>query len=332
MIHKRISLISLLLAGTLFFSPALHGQPIPNDDISTQLDGFRKMMIEQKKAVWGVSIGLHVELNKKRKSAFRLFSSFALAQVVSQHQWHAIGGFQTEIELYRGGLGSSLLNTERNKINVEWRNIPLLGVGFGNTLPLNGRPLFVSIGQSMGALYNPFDYSVSLGSYFINGINHKRNQQLGFVSIGLNFLNLYYANDGPPFGGIGLGDRFDRYWTGSGELGFYYAQGGLPFVSAAMRYDKFSGYQPLLYELGTMLQIDNLPYAKKGEQFYNQSRFQYRFGMRNGLLLGYSKYQPVKTDVQNLIHFFGRMPYHASPLGPHRAFIMEYQFRSLNAF
>ncbi|MFK8008108.1 MAG: hypothetical protein AB8H03_17250 [Saprospiraceae bacterium] len=320
-----------LLFITLFsFSFFLSAQTTlePNDKVVDIFHIYKKNILNRKSFVWGVSGGITFDISTKRNSAFRLFLSGSIARnVIQKDHFNTLGSLQTEIEFFRGGLGTSVLNDERYKIHAEMRIYPQLvfGLDYGNKL--DGRPMTISIGQSMSTLYDPFDGSITIGTCFINGLNHKRNQQLGFLMLGIRNFQGFYANDGPPFGMFGLGDKFDRLWTGSGQLGLFFLNDYSFFTDYAIRYDKFTGYQPNIYELGYTLQVDNLPYYNNEIQYYNQSRYQLRLGIRNSSHLTISLFNPNSIDMQDLIHYKLSMPYHVKPMGKFWTFGLDYQYK-----
>jgi len=291
---------------------------------------YKEALLDKNKLVWGFSLGATIDLGAKRNSALRLFVSGAIAKTLTNNDVvDALATVQSEIEFYRGGLGSSVLNDERYKINIEMRTYPQIVLGFDFDNRMIGRPMSLSIGQSMSTLYDPFDASLSLGSSFINGINHRRNQQVGYIIGGYRNFQAYYANDGPFFGGIGLGDRFDRWWTGAAQVALFFLNDNGFVTDFGIRYDRFTGYQPHLYELAKTLQIDNLPYKKTKEQYFNQGRFQLRVGLQNISHLTFSIYNPNWNDVQDRIHYITGAPYHIKLMDRFWTLGMDFQYKNI---
>lgn len=300
----------------------------PGNKVHEVFDIYKENVLTQKNLVWGASIGGIIDFSGKRNASLRLWISGSIARSIYQKQdFYVLGNIQTEIEFFRGGLGTSSFNEERSKFSIELRNYLQLIAGGDFGQRMDGRPMNISLGQSMSTLYDPLDVSINLGTCFINGLNHKRNQHLGFGAIGARYVQLYYANDGPPWGNIFLGDKFDRLWTGSGQLGIYFLNDSGLITDLALRYDKYTGYQPHIYELGYTIQIDNLPYKEKDKQYFNQSRWQVRVGIRNMTHVNLSIYNPLRRDVQNAIHYERSMPYHTTPLGRFYTFGLDYQYR-----
>lgn len=294
------------------FENGIDNYDFSNAQLRQNIQQYNQHVNTGRNLVWGTSIGASLELGKNSKGSFRVFISASLLQnFTGSEQYKAFGGLQSELEFFRGGLGSSIHNSESSKFNIEWRNSVqlLLGADNHSGKEIWAKPLMPSIGQSFSGLYNPLDYSISIGTTIINGVNHPRNQQLGFGSLSILPLQFYYYNDGPPFGR--LADSYDRYWTGGGGFGFYYVHGSKNVLTdVEVRYDRYTGYQPLLYEMGNTLGIDNLPYKNKEQQHFNKGRFQYRAGLYGFSHVTFSFYQPEATDVQYWIHWIRGLSFH----------------------
>jgi len=324
----------LLITSLLFLNITLFNAQSglePSGNVKDVFASYKSNIIHKKKAVWGISLGATIDFGRKRNASFRLFVSGAIAKnLYHKNKFNTLATMQSEVEFFRGGIGSSVLNDDRYKFHIEMRTYPQLVFGLDYGMEMDGRPMNISIGQSMSTLYDPFDGSVSIGTIFINGINHNRNQQLGFFSLGVRQFQGYYANDGPPFGSFGFGDSFDRLWTGAGQLGVYFLNDFGFITDFAIRYDKFTGYQPDLYELSYTLQVDNLPYKDTEKQYYNQSRYQIRLGLRNTTHLTGSIFNPKRGDVQDYIHYGFSYPYHVNPMETFFTLGVDYQYKYLN--
>lgn len=319
-----IIIVTLILPSLLLAQTSLE----PNSKVNNIFSVYKENLLNKKNFVWGITGGITIDISPKRNSSFRVFLASSIAKnLIRSNHFNTLGSIQTELEIFRGGLGSSVLNDNRYKVHFEVRTYPQLvfGLDYGNFM--DGRPMNISIGQSMSTIYDPFDGSFSIGTCFINGINHKRNQQVGFFMLGIRQFQAYYANDGPPFGKVGLGDKFDRLWTGSGQIGLYFFNDYSFFTDYAIRYDKFTGYQPNIYEVGYSLQVDNLPYRQTEIQYYNQSRYQLRVGIRNSNHINISLFNPNSIDFQDFIHRRLSMPYHVKPMSSYFTVGVDYQYR-----
>ena len=292
---------------------------------------YQEDLLDEHKLILGLSVGMTLDLGYKRNSALRWFFSASLARTITDgEKADLIASIQSEVEFYRGGLGTSVLNRERSKIHVEIRNYPQLLLGVIDNSKMRGRPLVPSIGQSMSTLHDPFTASIGIGSCFINGINHNRNQQLGYAIVGAWVVQAYYYNDGPPYGLLGLGDRYDRWWTGGGGISIFFQNDRGFITDLGLRYDRFTGYQPHLYELANTLQINNLPYKEIEEQYYNQGRWQWRIGLRNLSHFTISQYNPRANDMQDYIHYITSAPFHIEPMDRFKTFGIEFQYRNID--
>jgi hypothetical protein len=170
------------------------------------------------------------------------------------------------------------------------------------------------------------DYSFQLGTVFVTGINHKRNQQVGFLKAGAKWFHLFYMNDGPPFGGIGLGDTWDKYWTGVGGVGYHHITPNGEITSMELRYSRYTGDEPFLYDLSSTMRMNHLPHKDDSSQFFNKGRYQYRMGFRNSIYAGLNIYQPKITDVQRIIHQ-GIWALHPNPTDRHFTVFGQYSYK-----
>ncbi|MCH2224884.1 MAG: hypothetical protein MK066_08960 [Crocinitomicaceae bacterium] len=225
-----------------------------------------------------------------------------------------LGTYQIQLEAFKGGVGSSLLGGERAHFIWELRNILQLNIGHVANNTVKGRPLTKLVGSSEYAIKDPFDYSFGIGTVFVNGLNHKRNQQLGYFTGGVLEIGFGYLNDGPPFGWMGLGDTYDRWWTGAGYLGAYFQNNNGFITDIALQYQRYTGWQPNLYEMTNMLGLDYLSYKDKTEQFLNQGSWTWTSGILNSIRIDVKIYEAKKFDIQNLIHIGRNFTFHPNAL------------------
>ena len=280
----------------------------------------------------GIAVGANMELGKKRNGAFRFFVSASFLHNMSSSDVPILIGGQTELDFFRGGLGTALVNEDRTSFQIELRNTiqvlsGLKGSWKNREYP---KPAIFSVSNDRSGLYNPFGYfSAAIGTVFINGINHSRNQQIGLASASIGPVQANYSNDATPFNLLGLCDKFDRYWTGDGSLGLYLPlEFNVPIFEG--RYDNYTGYQRNLYEVSSILELDNLSYKDKLQQMFNQARFQYRIIFNQQYAINFSVYEPKSTDVQNLIHYnISHSPFHARPLGRRMTLGADYIYRKI---
>ncbi len=299
------------------------------NDISSQLRDYRKDVLQNQNTAIGYSFGFSLDLGKTYSSSLRLFANIGfLRKINNGKDFDILIGGQSHVEFFRGGLGSSTQNSNNSKIHIEIRNSLTSMIGYANGNLPTGKPYFVNVNSDASALFDPLDYSLSIGTIFINGINHSRNQRIGTLSFSTNQFMFHYYNDGPPFDFIPLGDAKDRYWTGGGQLGFYFKKDNTLITDLILRFDNYTGYQINLYEVGSLLKIDHLPYIIKKEQFFNQARYQYKLGLKNSIFISGSIYEPIYTDIQNLIHYhISISPFHTRSLNRRFALGVDYNYK-----
>ena len=298
------------------------------DNIESQFRTYQDEVLEEQKMLFGYSVGFSLDLGKQKNGSLRAYANVGFLQSISRGDIHILLGGQSHIEFYRGGVGTSLLNSERFKINIELRNSFTALMGHEANNHVVGKPAFANVGLDASALMDPLDYSFSLGTIFINGINHARHQRVGAITASINQFTFHYINDGGLLmRKLMLGDTYDRYWTGAGQIGFYFKSDNAFLTDFILRFDNYTGYQPNLYEVGSILKIDNLPYIKESEQLFNQARFVYKLGFRNSIYFNVSVYAPKFTDIQNIIHYhFSISPFHARSLPRRMNLGLEYKY------
>lgn len=274
---------------------------------------------------FGFRIGGLLELGTRGNSGYRIYISGAIAKNFIEHSSLAtILNYQIDLALFSNGIGSSILSSERNKLNIELRNnVGIVIGGNDQNTKVWGRPLNPNIGDNTSVLKDPLDFSFQLGTTFITGVNHDRNQQIGFGKLGVKWFHLYYMNDGPPYGAIGLGDTGDKYWTGIGGIGYHRITRHGEVTSAELRYSRYTGDEPYLYDLSSELRMNYLPHKDKSVQFLNKGRYQYRMNFKNSASIGINIYQPKITDVQRIIHH-GIWAFHPNPTERYFTFFGQY--------
>jgi hypothetical protein len=276
----------------------------------------------------GAKMGVLFEFGRKGRSGYRYYVSGAIAKNFSKGSIGTILNYQLDLVLFTNGIGSSILPSERNKSNFELRNNLgfVIGGNDNNYDKIWGRPLNASLGDAVSVLEDPLDISVQFGTVFVTGINHKRNQQLGFLKVGFKPFHFYYMNDGPPFGKIGLGDTWDRFWTGVGGIGYYQITPNGEITSMEIRYSRYTGDEPFLYDLSSDMRMNYLPQKDGSTQFFNKGRYQYRIGFRNSIYAGLNIYQPKITDVQRIIHY-GEWALHPNTTDRYFSVFGQYSFK-----
>lgn len=204
----------------------------------------------------GATVNLHHNLGKR---AFRnnfpgikAFAGFSAANklYLRHERMHGLFNFGINIAIYNKSLGNSL--------NVLYQDNQIdLTSSFSMGMLYNAGQPYLRQLQSINNV--PFynlrhdgEYAAIFSSNFILN-NHRRHQTVGAVSLTAGQFSMNYYNDGGPVIGWGLGDKFDRWWTGG--LGFYIH---LPegYNRAELHFDQFTGYDRLVFELGSILGTD----------------------------------------------------------------------------
>lgn len=275
---------------------------------------------EAGKFQFGIGVSLKVDIIKNTFGYYRLSltggagipfgKEFGLARNTMT------GYYFLECDLFRGGLGAPALALDNQKMLIELRQSFLLAVGrtHGQEKYNYNRPVVQFISNSSHPIFDPYNMSFTIGSTFINGLNIKRSQRVGIASLGWNFAQITYLNDGPPFTSnwLPFGDGFDRYWTGSGQIGVYVPETKW-FRNFELKYDKFTGLQPYSYELATALHLKHIPYKSKETRLFNRQRYELSLGTNRGIGLSVNVYDSREIDIQHHIHN-NKFSYHDTPL------------------
>ncbi len=224
--------------------------------------------------------------------------------VVPSGNSHALfPNYHIELDVYRGGLGSSLAPSERSRYNFELRQTLMLTAALDNG-PAQAvrRPVVQFISSAGHPLADPYKTSLSLGTVFINGLNHHRHQRVGILGMAFEGLNITYYNDGPPFDKLKLGDRYDRWWTGGLLIGWYDYRNANPLPAIELKFEKFTGWEPKAYEVSKFFQLDYIPYRHFSQNFFNQGRWQLNLTSNSGVGFNVTRFDKDAWDLQHFIH------------------------------
>ena len=301
----------------LFFSLSIAAQAdMPNSRRDQLVRGF-----ESGKVQFGVGLSLKVDLVKNTFGYYRLSltggAGLPVGKEFQLNENYCTLYYFAELDLFRGGVGAPALALDNQKILMELRQSFLTSFGvLDKNLSYNyTRPLIQFVSNSSHPVYDPYRYSVTLGTTFVNGLNVKRSQRVGIISLGCNQWAGCYMNDGPPFSNnfLPYGDGFDRWWTGSGMIGFYDNSNTI-FRSVEIKYDKFTGLQPYAYETSNSLKLKYIPYKSKTTQLLNRQRLEISGSTARGIGFSMSFYDLPLIDVQHYIHFGQKYSYHNTPL------------------
>jgi hypothetical protein len=193
----------------------------------------------------------------------------------------------SSITIYNKSLGNSLnLGFQDNQI--DWTNNITIGCLWGENTDLR---LLQTINNSpFYNLQHRSKYAFHIGSNFIMN-NYKRHQTNGTVSFTIDRFSMTYYNDGGPImSWIGIGDGFDRYWTGGLKLYYHdHRQEDTTTVAVFNRveasFDQFTGYKPQMYEFTTMFAADVQDYDLY--QYFNPQDSSVLFSVNRDKRIGY---------------------------------------------
>lgn len=241
----------------------------------------------------------------------------------------------TELQLYNNGLGSSKPgNTIKPRLNLDLITALTLTAGVKDFLQQSRRSLFLNRNVplyyfadfGLPALQNPFAYSMSVGTNFIfTNDPGKQFQRTGFLNFHFNRFQISYSNDGGvPLSNIYLGDRKDRYYTGSVLFSYH----GKPYTAVnllELSYHKFTGYTQNSFEASNQFDFAYVNYKKTRQRFYNKSLFTLNVANPvKGYGASVKLYNKTKWDVQHLIHWSIYNSYHIVPYKEHLSFSGNY--------
>ena len=249
--------------------------------------------------IFGIGLQLRVDLGLRRTSNYVLSINGGLGQVLEKN-W--LLSYQFTANLYRGGLGNSLLYSAQNGFQLDLVNA--FSLTFGQGTYAFSRPLYAWTPNYAQSLRNPYRHAVTLATNFVWNPHH-RAQQIGALCLTSGDAQLGYYNDGMPFDLLGLGDAYDRWWTGGGYLHLIVQP---TRYQAIIRFDKFTGFVRDAFELANALRLRYTLYSDINQMAYNQGRLGITVIHPSGMGFSASLYN--RFDVQDLIHRAMRLAYH----------------------
>lgn len=309
----------------------------------------------------GAAIRLTFFFAPKNSSSFNVSASVSAQKNITELFFEEglktdfIPFWQMSINLYNNGLGVSLLPSQkRGELDI----IQTLGFSWGmgqledTTRTAYDRPYYVHTFNQMTAS------SIQQKTYKVNPTfgtnilfnNHKRNQAIWFLNLGLwEFAQFTFYNDGPPIDKIGWGDGYDRWWTGGGSarinLGYImedlfcddcYIKGGEKpwwlntFNQLSYRYDRFTGNVQDAYVLSSYLFLNNVPSADFDKNFLNQGQTIFSLSNAFGFEMMLSYMGRRDLDIQDAIHDWMRVSHHFSLAKPRFQLGISYHTMLLN--
>lgn len=257
---------------------------------------------------FGCNILLAFSKNQKLPG-LRAFAGFS----ASAYHGDLLLSYGPSVSVYTKTIGANL-NPLVGDWQIDFTNTFSGGIVWGN---------HNSYEKFMRTIHNGDFYNLAIDrqggvfvstNYILN--NHRRNQVVGSVNLMVDKFSLFYYNDGTPFNWIGLGDNFDRYWTGGGGIMLHTKQN---YNRLEFSFDQFTGYIPLLYEMSGLLGI-NIPLYDEhsGKKAYNFNTSSYHlrvntdrnFGINAGVIGSLVTPKGVHWGIQDAIHMAFKYPLH----------------------
>lgn len=324
---KKTLLCSLLFLGLVYPGSAqpdrLTGYQAPGVDPDLMNKGFQ----------WGIGFRATSVLIRNNQAEFNVSLVAAVGLPFGKKEFNANTNFlfptyHLELSLMRGGFGAPLGTKDYNTWSLEMRNAILMTYGLDNDPAYVARPIPTVLTYSARVLNDPYRVSLRLGAVYIRNFRYGRSQRMGSLGIGVNNFSINYHNDGSFIhGDIGLGDNYDRWYTGSGELAFYSTHPGSMFNQLSLTFARYTGFYPYTFETASDLGLYYVPYPKIQEQLLNQGRWVIGGEFANGIRLeGHSLDHPF-WEVQNIIHWLkggNGMALHPTALDNRIGFGMSY--------
>jgi hypothetical protein len=288
----------------------------------------------------GFSVKAQFELNTVKQTQrphFRVVLSGGVGSSFIDNNIYP--SLNTELIFYTNGIGSPKPGRQSPAVTVDFVTALTVTAGVKDLLQQNrllllynrNVPLYYFADFGQPALKNPFDYSFSAGTNFIASTDRqKKFQRTGFVNFHFKRLQVSYSNDGGvPFENIYLGDRKDRYYTGSVLFSYH----GKPYTALnliELSYHKFTGYTQNSFEASNQFDFAFVNYKKRSQRFYNKSMFTLNLANPvKGYSLNIKLYNKTKWDVQHLIHWSIFNSYHIVPYKEHISLSGVYYFSQL---
>lgn len=300
---------------------------------------------------WDLTYSISAELgfNSKSKGFFNLSLAMGIKRYVlgGDHDWnhdetehvvsemgrHFFLAYQPTINIYGNGLGDNILDGYK-RVEVDFINALMINIGQPNNgLQISNQLITPFNSFSSNAVYDDFTNSLALGTCFVFN-NHNRNQIIGFFNVNIaRVVRIGYYNDGVPFGGFGLADRFDRWWTGGGYMEVYFNQGFgnedsyLANTLISYQFDRFTGDVQDAFRVAKIFNFRHVPDHDVVEAYYNNSRSKVAIrSLRDGLELSYQWLGDFHGNIQDLIHKTMNIPYHTTYAPSYRVFGVKYQY------
>lgn len=276
----------------------------------------------QEAADWTYSssfnFGFNLYFNTGKGQKFPGWKAFCGLSATATNKHHVLFNYGPSLALYSRSLGANL-NPLGDDVQLDFAHSFSAGPWWGDA------PGYTKHFRTLGnaAYYNTalnVRNDILLTTIFVFN-NHKRNQSLGALSGTFGDFTINYYNDGGlPIELLPISDHFDRYWTGGLGLFFHNNSG---FNYAEFSFDQFTGYEPLLYEVSSLLgiRVPDYNHTKGGDAQdlttnFNTSAYNLRimpyagFGVDVGAIGALQLRNGIPCGLQDIIHTIGHYALH----------------------
>jgi hypothetical protein len=262
------------------------------------------------------NFGLNLYFYTGHGQKFPGWKAFCGLSIAATNKHNFLLNYGPSLAVYSKSLGANL-NPLTNDVQVDFAHSFSLGYWWGD-------PFYTKYFRTLGnaSYYNTVldaRNAVLLSTIFVFN-NHKRHQALGSITGTFGDFTINYYNDGGiPIEWLPISDHFDRYWTGGIGLFFHSNEG---YNKVELTFDQFTGYQPLLYEMSSLLGIQVPSYnlqdgkAKDVPPDFNTSVYNIRFfpgrsfGIDAGLIGAFKTRSGIPFGLQDIIHTLGGYALH----------------------
>ncbi len=304
-----------------------------------EFEGYRYQELETKlpyeeRFQWGIGLRINSLLIKQNQSEVTISvvgavgSSFGKEEFGSQMNWLS-PSLHVEFLLARGGMGSALGTDDYIRWHSELRTGILMTYGLNQQRVEVSRPIPLTVMNTARVLDDPYHTSIRLGTVYFWNFKSGAKQRAGNFGLGCGNISIDYHNDGSVLHGwLFLGDEYDRWFTGSGELSFYSKSPYTTLSRLSLGFARYTGFHPYSYEVSTAMGLPYVAYPRLKEQLLNQGRWVLTGEFHSGIRMEAALLDNPFLEFQNLIHWFsGNMSLHPAALEQRWGFGIGYMNR-----
>lgn len=276
---------------------------------------------QSKNWVNGLNFSLNLQFGSNYYPPAYLFSiNYALHH---QPNRNVTIGSTISFTCYNNTLGTEVVNENVDgnffeRFVYDFSFSPLFAIGLGKD-SLSKLHFTYLNAELESPIINSFQKSFAVSTTFLKN-SRDRNQQIGTLSIKLNCFYLDYINDGSfIIKDLGIGDYFDRYWTGGARIGISIPRRKLGldslnffdnYLYLQTNYRVYTGYDKEAYELSNSLLFENTINSNFKQVSLNDAELSFSFQPNDQFKFYYGKQGKDLIYFQNKIHYFGHMPLH----------------------